>query len=1076
MLHFIFGGAGTGKSMMISDLIARDVAARRRAYLIIPEQQANLSERTMLPRLPESAGLTFTIAGFTRLYDRVASQHGGMTTRPPDRALRMLLLWECLRQLSPLLEEYRIPADTAPDGALTSLLLQTLEELQCSAVDPVTLENAAKKLPADSPLSRKLRDISLLYAAYGARIAAISESDGSDTVAQLASLLQKHPYFKGSNIYIDSFTDFTAEELAVLREMLRSAENVTVALCCDGLDSHNPAFICACTTARQLLRLCREQDIPVRYTRLTENRRTASPELGILERRMWDLSYRVTEDELPPPENRGDITVLHCTDIYAEAEATALHILHLLHKGIPYGQMAVIVRDTESYRGVLDAALERYKIPYYFSDKSALSEKPLSRFILSALRAVTYRFGSQDILTMVKTGLLFEDAAALDLFEQYVDTWSINGNDFVTERWTRNPDGYTEHLSARGAQILEAANRVREAVITPLLQLYTALHADPSLPACCRALYDYMEQMRLAERCALIAESELAAGYIKEAGETLRIYDTVVDTLARLSAALPDIRVTPEELCAALTMLLSQSELASVPSLHDSVIIGAADTLRVENIAVSFVLGLCEGEFPRAMRDHGLLGDADKQQLQALGIVLDGNQELRSSRELMYAWRAMTKPSCALIVSTVTASMDGSAKSPSIAYARLLYLFPYLKKQVISFDLSMVRPAPSRCPSAPATNAPKPTGEQAPDPDGGSTDYTPHPPSPADISPAAARALLGDTIYLTQSRIQTFVQCPFRFYCTYLLDLRERKTAVIDYSDSGTFFHYLLEKVLRTCMQEDGSYLLPREEEIEPLADTFVNEYLRTLLLAADTNAARSARVMHLFSRLRALALVLLRDVLGELSHSKFIPAAFELRIGGRGPNAPAPYEIMLNDGCRILLGGTVDRVDSYTEGERLFLRVVDYKSGSKTFSLDDVRQGINLQLLIYLFALCRASAQGISPIPAGVMYILTKEEKGTVHAERSGLLLNDPEILYAMNDESDPHYLAGIKATKSGDLQGKALTTAEEFDALERDIRATLRAIGNDMQSGHAAKAASDDACRFCPLKSHCANAVPQQ
>lgn len=127
MLHLIFGSAGTGKSTEITERIRRDVEQGTRAYLIIPEQQANLSERTMLPNLPPRAGLTFTIAGFSRLYDRVAARYGGITVTTPDRPLRMLLLWECLRELSPLLEEYRVPENAAPDRSLTELMLQTME-------------------------------------------------------------------------------------------------------------------------------------------------------------------------------------------------------------------------------------------------------------------------------------------------------------------------------------------------------------------------------------------------------------------------------------------------------------------------------------------------------------------------------------------------------------------------------------------------------------------------------------------------------------------------------------------------------------------------------------------------------------------------------------------------------------------------------------------------------------------------------------------------------------------------------------------------------------------------------------
>jgi ATP-dependent helicase/nuclease subunit B len=218
--------------------------------------------------------------------------------------------------------------------------------------------------------------------------------------------------------------------------------------------------------------------------------------------------------------------------------------------------------------------------------------------------------------------------------------------------------------------------------------------------------------------------------------------------------------------------------------------------------------------------------------------------------------------------------------------------------------------------------------------------------------------------------------------------------------------------------------------------------------------------------------LLLLRDVLGELSHSKFLPVALEMRIGTS--ESIAPYEIELQDGSRILLSGIVDRIDAYTDAQgQLYLRVVDYKSGSKSFSLDEVRKGIDMQLLIYLFALCRASAQWRDAQPAGALYLSLKKEKGVTQPQRSGLLLNDDDILTAMNDLNDPHYLAGIRTDKNDTRSGKALTEADEFASLERDIRATLRAIGTDMRAGRAAKTDDPDNCRFCPLKGHCAGAT---
>ncbi len=1063
MLHLILGGAGSGKSTQLTQAISADISNGKRAWLIIPEQQANLSERTILPKLPSAAGLTFTIAGFSRLAREVADRCGGGALVPMSKGLRSLAMWQNLRDLAPLLREYHTVTPRS-DSNLTTLLLDTVEHLRANAVTPTMLERAAEQLPEDHALRLKLYDIALLYAAYDNTLAQAFDGHSSDEIAQLAHLLEKHDYFAGGNVYIDSFTSFTAEEYAVLRAILRQADRVTLTLCCDEEHSLNPAFESVIDTLQRIRRLCEKEHVNVVYTQLTENHRAQSDELCLLEKNLWDFS--LTPQALPMPKDRGSISLVRCTNIYAEAQATALHILDLVHHGTRYGDIAVVIRDSETYRGVIDAALERYHIPFYFSEKTPLSEKPLSRLLLCALRAVVHGWQRQDILTMLKTGLCPVSPHDVDLFEQYVSTWNINGSDFTEPTWTRNPDGYTERISERGAEILRAANRVREAVMTPLLRLYATTSQGCSLPALCAALYDFMQEMKLSDRCASLAHSELTAGYLKQAGETVRVFDTVCMTLTQISARLPSMTLDAEEFTTALRMMFEQTEIASVPSLHDSVTIGSAATLRVENVAVSFVLGLNEGEFPAAVKDTGLLCDAEKQQLASFGIVLDNNRDVQASNELLYVWRAMTKPSMQLFASTLRMDLDGNQKTPSVAYHRLRYLFPYLKESEREFDLSMIAPAPvpvsaQQSPASPTDDDPTPQKQQSKT----ASLYQSIPPSPLDPSYEIMHRYFGDTLWLTQSRIQTFVQCPYSFYCRYLLALRERTVARVDDANSGTFLHHVLERFLRRCLNEHGEFHLPPDEAVQPLADEIINAYLLSL---ADT-APANLRTLHTFRRLRTLTLVLLRDILNELSHSAFRPRDFELQIGGKAPNAPSPYEIPLRNGRRILLGGTVDRVDCYQKDDKIYLRVIDYKSGAKEFSTDDVRHGLNLQLLIYLFSLCRAEhAQA-----AGALYVATSTEDGKPTPDRTGLLLNDPDVLAAMNDEWNSDYLAGISRKKDDTLTGRALTDADEWVALEADIRETLCRIGEDMLCGRAARTPGADACRFCPLREGCPDAV---
>lgn len=1062
MLRLILGGAGSGKSTKLTQAIHADVQSKRPAWLIIPEQQANLSERTMLPKLPESAGLTFTIAGFSRLAHKVGEHYGGSLAFAAQKGLCSLIMWQNLRELQGLLKEYNT-ASPRSDTKLTELLLSTLDELRASGLSPLMLENVAAKLDSRSALRPKLEDLALLYAAYDHALYEAFDGQHADEVAALAQILREHDYFRGGNVYIDSFTSFTAEEYDVLREILKQADSVTLTLCYDVSTPSDPAFDSVTDTLRRIRLLCDREGVEVSCEQLYENYRAKSPELALLERHLWNFSKSVPSVS---PENATDsITLMRCTNVYAEAEATALHILDLVHHGTRFGEISVVVRDAKSYRGVLDAAFERYHIPFYFSEKTTLSDKPLSRLLLCALRAVAHGWQSHDILMMVKTGLCPVSARDVDLFELYVSTWKLNGSAFTAPSWTRNPDGYTDRISERGAEILAAANRVRETIMTPLLRLHAKIARADKLPALCSALYDLMREWGVAERCAELARTELSFGYLKQAGETVRIYDTVCMTLTQISARVPSMTLDTEELITALSMLFAQTEIASVPSLHDSVTVGAADTLRVENVKVTFVLGLNEGDFPTAIRDEGLLCDEEKQQLRELGLAIEGDREMRASEELLYLWRAMTKPSERLFASSLLFDIEGKEKPASIGFRRLLALFPHLENSMRSFDLSMITDIATPSETESATEEPsddeKADGEQSP------VLYEPLPPSLYDLPAELMGEHFGATLTLSQSRIESFVKCPYSFYCKYVLSLRERDVAKVAPSDSGTFIHYVLEHFIRACMQEDHTLRLPDAADVLPMADRIVNEYLHSVLsIRSDEH-----RLIHTFRRLRASALSMLRNVLEELQHSAFVPRHVELHVGNRPSDDVPAYEISLEEGKRILLGGIVDRVDCFAQGDRTYVRVVDYKTGAKEFAVEDAMRGFNLQLLIYLFSLCRAQQLA----PAGIMYISTASKNGESVFERSGLVLNESSVCQAMQDKWTPDYFSGIKLNKDLSLKGKPLTDADGFSALEDNVNETLRRIGRDMIRGRAARTPSEDACAYCPVKSSCPDAVIQ-
>ncbi len=1016
MLKLICGPSGSGKSALLTESIKHDIESGRRCYLLVPEQQAYISERDLPARLPKNAGLYFEIVNFSRLAESVFREYGGITHTSINGNLRTLLMWDTLRSLSPILGRY---GKGNSDLALTQLMLHTVDELRADGVSGEELEKAAQEFPNGTPLSEKLSDIAAIDAAFHARVEEAFGSERSDDLLRMAALLEEHPFFRNSHIYIDSFTDFTAQEYAVLRELMRQADSVTVALLCDDFDTRLPHFKVVRETLRRLSHLADRTGCPVERLKLTLPKTGKSSTLAALEHDLWRFD---TSRQAPlTPSVAETIRLVRASNLYEESEAVALNILELIEKGLHYGNIAVTVRDTENYRGVLDAALERYGIPFFFSERIDLCTKPPARLLLSALRAVGRGFRVQDIMTLVKTGLVGVGIADGSMFEEYCNTWHITGKRFLDTAWSMNPDGLVTERSVRAEEILTAANRTRQAVMEPLVRLHAALCLSPLVPNRCRALYDYLQELHLRETLSERAARELREGRGRDASETLRLYDILIEALTSLATVFPDTEVTVDEFLSMLTLLFSERDLGSVPALHDCVIVGSASTMRVENIRAMLVAGLCEGEFPQAVVDEGLLTDSDKESLEGVGIILGSRTHLRSAQELLFVYRAFTKPQEYLRLFTVAHKTDGSALTPSLAFNRVKHLFGL---SVEEFDSDEIRRAM------------------------GSSAFTSVESAPFYTTPMPS----GSNLRLSQTRLQTFMLCPYRYYCTYTLGLREQKDSRPSYADDGLFLHYVFEHFLKNAHQEDGRLTIPAAEELEHIADDILTTYLADVCPIPIEEMDK--RLLHLFMRLRRLALVMLQDIIAELQNSHFVPAAFEQVIGA--PDGLPAVVLELTDGSRVTLSGIVDRIDLYEADGKTYVRVVDYKSGVHKFSPEDVRTGLDIQLILYLYAATYAAPERMRA--GSAMYLYAETQKNSVTVGRSGICSDDPEIRNALD------------ATEDGIYTKKLIqATEEELADLMNDMKNATKDAAARILSGDVQKTPSEHACGFCPVAKHC-------
>ena len=351
------------------------------------------------------------------------------------------------------------------------------------------------------------------------------------------------------------------------------------------------------------------------------------------------------------------------------------------------------------------------------------------------------------------------------------------------------------------------------------------------------------------------------------------------------------------------------------------------------------------------------------------------------------------------------------------------------------------------------------------------------------LRPETARALYGAELHFSSSRIDVLAGCRFAHFLQYGLRAQEREPAEFDSRFYGTFVHDVLEYIVQQTEREGGFAAVPRSR-VQALAQERMEQNAQTLLETFPD----SGRTGYLLRRTFDEVTQVVDELYDELSVSAFRPKFCELEFSARGA---LPGVAFAGERCRGVVEGFVDRVDVWQSGGRPYVRVVDYKTGKKSFDYTNVLHGRGLQMLLYLFALVRQGGHLLHGelLPAGVLYFPARIERVSVRdrlaqseiekerrkqLRRSGVLLNSDPVLEAMEPcGGSPRFLPYAldkEGRKTGDL-----ASFVQLAQLERFVFRTVAALGDELADGRidpdpCIRDAKDSACAFCPYSEICA------
>lgn len=1087
MIRLLFDAGSNATDRALLTHIQKNLADGQKAVLLVPEQETVSRERRMLSLLDPGAQLLFEVSNFSRLANRIFRQAGGLGYRYATPGATSLLMWKTLRTLATELTLYG--KEKAADARLTEHMLSAVSQFKAYCVSPEELLNASDALPQDDPLRRKLSDIGTVYSVYEQALRAQFD-DMTEDISRAAALIREDPtLLADTHVYIDSFTDFTGQELRLLETILAAAPSLTVTLAMQSPQDDGIHLGASVATYKSLRRIAAKANEEVHFE--TAPPAPLSTPADFFGRYLFDMKAEPAPLEMTQSPY---LTVVRCSTPFAEAEYAASVIQRLVREGYRYRDIAVIYRDATTKIGIIDAALEKEKIPYFLSERTDISLSPLIKLILFALRIALYGFRTEDVIGYLKTGLCKADTRDVSFFECYAELWHLRGARAYSAPFTKNPDGYAERLSARGERILAAANRVREAFAPPLLQLSETLKKAKNAGEMCRALYDFLLTLEIPRQLKEQAAARLTAGERREAEELSRLWGVVTDALDTVVSILGEDPLSTADFADAMRMVFAATDIGSIPTSTDEVLIGSAATLRTDRPRYALVLGLNEGEFPATVKDKGLLSDAEKHRLASMGITLAADNATNASNELFFARRALCAPTEGMLLSYTENAADGKQAEPSIVIDRVSYLFHLNKPLLPEADDPLTR-----------IYSPDAAAEHLQDMDENArlavttlfaenaemahlADLADAPPVTdpiAAVSPDEASRLFGENSF-NPTGLEKYASCGFAYYCSKILKLREEPDDALNVATVGTFIHYILEHALDAVTTSGKPIHAFNEQEIEALVRDIVADYREKLIAAGNT---LSPRAEALLARLHTLAELVLDSLLEEFADSDFTPAFLELDLTAFGSKAVAT----LQNNKEIPLSGKADRVDLFlSKDNTAYLRVADYKTGRKKFNREDIPNGFCLQMPLYLYALCRgqhpelAKSLGLAPDtvfrPAGVTYLSTAIGSESTPArvdeqialrdavtrmKREGVLLEDEEVIRAMSHSSQSAIIGSSKSKNITRISG------EGFEDLFNELSDAVEQLSDKMRSGAAhaepQKNAGKLPCEYCAFSPVC-------
>lgn len=1109
-LRFCFGPSGSGKSHRIYEEIMQRAAEEpgRNFLIIVPDQFTMQTQKDLVMRSDRDGILNIDVLSFGRLSHRILEEVGTKEMPVLDDTGKSLVLQKVAADL-----KEQLPAMGSllhKQGYIHEVKSAISEFMQygISTQDMDKLITSAQKRGA---LAMKLKDLKTLYRGFQDYIRDHFITT-EETLDVLRRSLSKSKILKGSVVVFDGFTGFTPIQNRLIQELMRvCAETIVTVTIGVGedpykMDGEQKLFHLSKKTVADLEKLAAEAEVERGedlFVKGGPNRFAKAPALHYLEQNLFRYQYE------PYAGEQQEIHMFEALSPREEVHQTALYIRHLIREqGMTYRDIAVVIGDLEGYASYVETEFGQLEIPCFLDRTRGIVLNPMIEYIKSALQLYIKDFSYDTVFHFLRSGMADISREEIDELENYVIRTGARGYRTYSRLFTRRTEelqGNAEGSEQAEEKTMERLNRIRQQFMDAVEILH--MGSQEKAGDYVSHLYDFLEQNQVQQKLLNYQQQFEKEGDLSRAREYAQIYRLVMDLLDQVYELLGEEEISRQEFADILEAGFGEITVGTIPQNVDRIVVGDMERTRLKQVKVLFFLGVNDGNIPKNASKGGIISDMDREFLIESGTEMAPSPRQQMYIQRLYLYLNMTKPSEQLCLSYAKVNSEGKGIRPSYLIDTVRKLFPAMSVEYPQ-NRSRLEQIEGRQEGArylaeelrEYVEGTLPEEERqdfylmyrAYEADAAGRDLLTRAAfrryRESGLSRIVARALYGQQLENSVSRLETYAACACRHFLQYGLSLQEREEFGFEASDMGTVYHAVLENFAGKLAESNLTWWDFTEDFAAKAVKESVEAYAATY---GETVLYSSARNEYAITR---MSRILTRTVLTLQKHLKqgsFQPDDYELSF--RFAEDLDSIHVDLSEDEKMHLQGRIDRIDVSEDAEHVYVKVIDYKSGNRKFDLAALYYGLQLQLVVYMNAAMEMESRKHPDkeiVPAALLYYhiddptietpveLTDEqinEQILAKLRMNGVVNSDPGVVERLDRYmQDKSVVIPVEKKKDGSFSARSgVLSREEMQLISSYVDAKIRSIGREILDGKIAanpyEKGNEEACTYCAYKKVC-------